>query len=182
MDHKLEYAKLSALYSIGCDYCRENRHNQKAAKFVKKLGEELEVLAAQCPGAFDIEIWGCDEDEDVSHYDIDEDLNRMFGDRVRCDSEGGGFYAYCNSKDKDEILNWLNENYKTLNPTTSVADEPQNPYFSNSYGAVEYCKENKIEVTLPEFILEDALTESIDKINEEIAKLEAKKAFLIDRG
>lgn len=120
----------------------------------------------------EISIIGFCEDEDISHYDIDDAIRKNYPkSQVQTDSESSQFYCYTSSQWLEDVKNYLKENYPSLG--FSVSDDNDNYItpFANWGEAEEYVKKNNIEIP-PIYIGADALINKLDEFDSKIKQLE----------
>ena len=95
--------------------------------------------------------------KDVDHYDIDKELEQHFPYLI-ADSESGGFFAYCNSLQVNEISDFLKQHFPTLSfkvRKRSDVSDFQNPFFPNSNYAYHFL--NEIGVEMPDEVSSDKI-------------------------
>ena len=88
-------------------------------------------------------------DDDRSHYDIDDQIDNHFDKKkVQTDSESGMFAVYMAEDMVDEVKTWLKENWPTLEYKVHKDDDSMSPLF-NSTAAEKHVKDNNLEVEPP---------------------------------
>lgn len=105
---------------------------------------------------FCVNYSGClSDDDDRSHYDIDDALEAKFGDAVSVDSESGMFCAFSTESMKDDITKFLHAEFPTLEFDAEVEDDvndtPTEHYREPRLrmgwtGAEEWLKDHEVEV------------------------------------
>lgn len=103
---------------------------------------------------YDVSITGFSSK--ISHYDIDDDLVKVFGDKVRADSEGSMFSTYVRKANLEEVLEYLKK-YDSLKVECVSNLDYVVGYFTNWSEAERYAKENNL--VIPDLPID------LDKIN-----------------
>ena len=177
---KEKFAVMTAQESLIWRLCSDFKWPAGLKKKYREFQEKLKFEVSQIPEYIDTTIQGFEENNDISHYDIDKAVKKKFGDKISTDSESGQFYAYCNETVLSDIIEWLGNNYPTLVLEFYKSDNPRNPYFENWTAAEHFCKENEFEVVLPNDLLDKDILRRIDDINIKIQNLNLEKESLLN--
>jgi len=176
---KNELAKLMTMESKLYYFIQKYPWHKEARELYSNIQDRQNRLLSTLSNAFNITITGYHEEDNVSHYDIDDALEKEFGDIIKCDSEGGRFFAYCNKNSLTMITNWLKTNFTGLDFNHYDEDDVQNPYFSNWTAAETYCKENGIEAELPAGLLKNPNIKRLEELDSQMKSLEKEKERII---
>ena len=179
---KSKFAILYAQESMFWQLCSDNNWPAGLQERYRAFCKKVEEAANSFSNSLNIEFHGVEQDEDISHHDIDKALKAAFKSKVSTDSESGCFFAYCNTKHRKDITTWLTKNFPTLDFSSYVvdADSVQNPYFGNWNEAEAFCKKKGLKVTMPkEANVDTKALKEVSEIEKQIAELEAKKNGLI---
>jgi len=177
---KEKFAVLYAQESVLWKLCSDNKWPDNLRKSYRAFCDKVQEAVKQLPNRHNIRLVGFDNNPDISHYDIDEDLNAEFKSKICSNSESGQFFAYCNSRNQAAIQEWLSENYPTLDLEFTKVDDPSNPYFVNWNGATDFCKKKGFKVELPEGVVNLDTLKEVDNIQESIDELKIKRDILLN--
>lgn len=123
-----------------------------------------------------ISLCGYCEDNNISHYRIDDDIRNKFNKKdAQPDSESGWFNCYTNEKTVDKLKKFLNKKYPLLKFTVSIDENDRITPFSNWQDAKKYVEKNQLEI--PDICEEgnSLIINNLKTFNERIKAIEKER-------
>jgi hypothetical protein len=116
------------------------------------------------------------DDDDRSHYDIDDQIDKHFDKKtVQADSESGMFAVYVAEEMLSEVESWLNENWPTLKYKVTKDDDAVKPLV-NWHAARKHVEDNNLVV---ESLIGQEIYDKISSFDRQIKLLEGEKECYI---